>query len=679
MKSILSILLIVLYLSAGAQVHNPILPKPQKITYGKEGLKLKDLTIGFSSKPLEEDKFAAVELAALLSQVTSTSIPVKESAAGASIIFERTGNADPLPVPGEKPGPDSREAYKIKVTSDRIRITSGSSAGLFYAVQTLRQMIEGSGDKAIIPEAEIHDWPSMVYRGFMMDMSHFQLPRIEEIKSQIDFLARWKANQYLFYSEASIELEGYPLLMADARFTKEQVKEIIGYAKARHVDVIPNMELYGHLHDLFRLEHYSDLSVVPHGGEFIPDDPRVKPILEDWIAQISQLFPSRFFHIGFDETWLLEHEAKKRGKSPEELYSAMLRQTTDIVEDQGKSAMVWVDMLQKYPSMIKDASQKIIAVPWHYSPLTDERYEQMLGPFEKAGIDMIVQGAIKNYNWVVPAFEESTLNTDMLIRAGRQYNAIGFINSGWTDDPMTIMRMAYPDIAYGSVASWQNEPVDKENFFREYSHAQYPDELAELVENAHKSLFRAESFIRKAVGSTDPAFWANPFTARSLKMIAGNRENLRNGRLAAEDAMVFIRSALKYGIDTTSLTAMLAGAKMLDYIGMKYIYAGEIAGFWKQLTEKPDRYDFQTLIYREASHRYHSRSSDMLDAIIQTKEIFHKAWTNEYTDFRLGIALGKYDSEFQYWLKVQRRLLGLSYREGEPLPSLESVFIEGLE
>ena len=218
-----------------------------------------------------------------------------------------------------------------------------------------------------------------------MDMSHFQLPRIEEIKSQIDFLSRWKANQYLFYSEASIELEGYPLLMADARFTKEQVKEIIGYAKTRHVDVIPNMELYGHLHDLFRLEHYSDLSVVPHGGEFIPDDPRVKPILEDWIAQISQLFPSRFFHIGFDETWLLEHEAKKRGKSPEELYSAMLRQTTDIVEDQGKSAMVWVDMLQKYPSMIRDASQKIIAVPWHYSPLTDERYEQMLGPFEKAG------------------------------------------------------------------------------------------------------------------------------------------------------------------------------------------------------------------------------------------------------------------------------------------------------
>lgn len=592
---------------------------------------------------------------------------------GTSIIFERIGNSDPLPVPGEKSGPYSRESYKIKVTSNNIRITAKSSAGLFYGVQTLRQMIEGTGDKAFIPEAEIEDWPSLIYRGFMMDMSHSQFPKIEEIKKQIDFLSRWKANQYLFYSEASIELDGYPLLMADARFTKEQVKEIIDYAKVRHIDVVPNMELYGHLHDLFRLEHYSDLAVIPHGGEFIPDDPRVKPLIDDWVTQISQLFPSPFFHIGFDETWLLEYEAKKRNKDPEELYLKMLKQTTDMVEKQGKRPMVWVDMLQKYPSTIPKVSQKIIAVPWHYNPLDDNRYEQLLGPFSKSGIPMIVQGAIKNWNWVVPAFEESSLNTDVLIKAGRKYNAIGFINSGWTDDSQTIMRMAFPDMAYGSIASWQNNPVDQENFFKNYARAQYPLELANLVEKAHKSLFQAESYIRKSVGATDPAFWANPFTTRSLKMIESNKDNLHNGRLAVEDAQIYIREALTYGIDTISLTAMLAGARMLDYIGLKYIYAGEIADFWKQVSEKQNINDFRLLIYRETSHRYHSRVSDMLDAIMETKEIFREAWENEYTPFRLGIALGKYDYEFQFWLRFQRRLLNLNFRESEPLPTLESL------
>ena len=674
MRSLFSLVLIISVLSASAAEHNPVLPQPQKISYGKGQLAIKGLTIGFASKPGAEDIFAAKELSGIFSKITLVNSPVKESSSsGASIIFERTGDSNPLPVPGEKSGPDSRESYKIKVSPNNIRITSKSSAGLFYGVQTLRQMIEGSGDKAFIPEVEIEDWPSLIYRGFMMDMSHFQFPRIEEIKRQIDFLSRWKANQYLFYSEASIELEGYPLLMAEARYTKAQVKEIIEYAKARHIDVIPNMELYGHLHDLFRLEHYSDMAVVPHGGEFIPDDPRVKPLIDDWVTQISQLFPSPFFHIGFDETWLLEYEAKKRDKSPEDFYLSMLKQTTDIVEKQGKCALVWADMLQKYPSIIPKVSPKIIAVPWHYDPLDDNRYEQLLSPFSKSGIPIIVQGAIKNWNWVAPAFEVSFLNTDLLIKAGKKYNAIGFFNSGWTDDSQTIMRMGFPDMAYGSVSSWQNEPVDRQNFFSKFSRAQYQPALADIIEKAHESLSLAESLIRKSVGSTDPAFWANPFTARSLKMIETNNENLHKGRIAAEDAQIYIRSAMKYGIDTISLTAMLAGAKMLDYIGLKYLYTGEIAGYWKQLNEKPSRSDFRLLIGLETRAKYHSRTSDMMDAIIETKEIFQKAWLNEYTPYRLGVALGKYDLEFQFWLKFQRRLESLSFREGEALPALESL------
>ena len=69
---------------------------------------------------------------------------------------------------------------------------------------------------------------------------------------------------------------------------------------------------------------------------------------------------------------------------------------------------------------------------------------------------MIVQGAIINWNWLVPAFEISFKNTDLLIEAGRKYNAIGFINSGWTDDVLTLMRLGFPDMAYGSVSSWQS-------------------------------------------------------------------------------------------------------------------------------------------------------------------------------------------------------------------------------
>lgn len=681
---ILSFLLLLLVFSARAQVHNTIMPQPQKLTYGEGKLMIKGVTIGFASKASEEDKFAAKELSEILSKITASKVIVDNytrtivdnytsTSPNHSIIFHRTANLSQLPAPGEKSGPDSRESYKIKITDNNVRITAPSSTGLFYAVQTLRQMIEGSGDKAALPSAEIEDWPSLAYRGFMMDMSHAQLPRSDELKKQIDFLARWKTNQYYFYSEGSIELDGYPLLMADARYTKEQVKEIIEYGKQRHIDVIPNLELYGHLHDLFRLEHYSDMAVIPHGGEFKLNDPRTKPLLTDWVTQISQLFPSPFFHIGFDETRLIQIEAKKINRPAGEVYLEMLKVVTDIVEKQGKRPMVWADMLQKFPSIIPQVSPKIIAVPWHYSPMTDAKYEQALSPFSKAGIEMIVQSAIMNYNWFVPDFETSFKNTDALIAAGKKYNASGYINSGWTDDTQTLMRMGYPDMAYGSVASWQNEPMDQENFFKKYAQAQYSPALAEQIGKAHVSLMKAGTLLREALGLTDLAFWANPFSSKFQKLAEKNLDKLHEGRLAAEDAQIYIRSALKYGVDTTSLITMLAGARMLDYLAMKYIYASEIAGFWKKMNENPTGENFWTLITIETRDKYHSRISDMLDMIMITKGAFRRAWLNEYTPFRLEYALGKYDLEFQYWLKLQRRLENLPFKSGEPLPPLEQV------
>jgi hexosaminidase len=664
-------------LSAAAADHNPIIPQPQKLRYGTSQFGLNDVSIGFIGTPSSEDIFAAGELAAFLSGISGKPVNISESlTSSSSILFQRTGNVDPLPMPAETAGPDSREAYKIHIDEEQVRIEAKSSAGLYYAVQTLRQMVEGRGDDAVLPECEVVDWPSMAYRGFMMDMSHTQLPLIEEIKRQIDFLARWKSNQYLFYSEASIELEGYPLLMANARFTKEEVRDIIAYAKKRHIDVIPNMELYGHLHDLFRLEHYADMAVIPHGGEFSPNNPRVEPLLGDWIAQVADLFPSPFFHIGFDETWLIKKEAEKLDLPAETLYLKMLRRTTDLVEREGKVPLVWADMLQKFPSIIPEVSEKTIAVPWHYWPKEETAYDRLLGPFEAEGIPIIVQSALINWNWVYPVFGISFENTDLLLKVGRKYNAIGFINSGWTDDTQTIMRMSRPDLAYGSAASWQSGTMDRERFFSDYCRVQYPVDLATLVEKSLVALTESESLIRQVVGNTDPALFANPFTKKSLDNIEQHKDQLRIGRLAAEVAQINLREALEYSMDTITLYAMLTGAKMLDYLSLKYIYAGEIAEFWQQLEEAEDKDEMRRWMHMEVSFKYHTRTSDMLDAVIELKEMYEKAWLNEYNTFRLGVGLGKYDLEFQYWLKMQRRMdeIRSHYKAGEKLPTLESLF-----
>ena len=157
--------------------HNPLLPRPQQIHYGAGKLAVRGLGIRLVAEPSAEDRFSAEHLSNCLSGLAQEPVPVSAGAASSTVIvLKQTGRIDALPVPGESPGPDSREAYVVKVTPKGGEIQAKSSAGLFYGVQTLCQLVEGNAAEATLPEAEIRDWPSLAYRGTMVDMSHGPLP-----------------------------------------------------------------------------------------------------------------------------------------------------------------------------------------------------------------------------------------------------------------------------------------------------------------------------------------------------------------------------------------------------------------------------------------------------------------------------------------------------------------------
>ena len=107
----------------------------------------------------------------------------------------------------------------------------------------------------------------------------------------------------------------------------------------RHIDVIPCLELYGHLHELFRVEKYTGLAAFPHGGEFNPANPQVMELLRNWVEQFAQLFPSPFVHIGFDETWQIENSAKQLGAraTPAEPFIEQLKNIAGLFQPRGLS------------------------------------------------------------------------------------------------------------------------------------------------------------------------------------------------------------------------------------------------------------------------------------------------------------------------------------------------------
>ena len=222
MKSLLCWLMLVVPPLVAAP-HNPLLPRPQEIHYGNGELVINGLSIRFGSAPSLEDRFTAQQLSTRLSAAGQTLVAIEDAAsAGPAIVLTRTGSVAALPLADEPAGPEAREAYTLKISPEGAEIRAVSSAGLFYGAQTLLQMVEGAGGQAALPSAEVRDWPTLAYRGFMMDLGHGQLLRVAEIERQIDLLARFKGNQYYFYSEAAIALDGYEAVNPHGRYTREE-------------------------------------------------------------------------------------------------------------------------------------------------------------------------------------------------------------------------------------------------------------------------------------------------------------------------------------------------------------------------------------------------------------------------------------------------------------------------
>lgn len=665
---------------AMAAEHPVLLPQSQQVQYGTGSLPLQGLSICIVSAAAAEDRFAATELARGLAEETGVKVPVRDRGPCAkSIMLDRTGPVDALPVPGEKPGPDSREAYRVTIGSQGVRITGRSSAGVFYGVETLLQLVEGRGADAKFPQASIRDWPALAYRGALVDLgSEGPMCTVDQVERQLDLLARFKGNEYFFYSEANIALDGYPLLNPQARFTKSQVRQIIGYGRERHIEIVPALELLGHLHDLFRIEKYSDLADFPHGGEFNPADPKVKIVLRDWVAQMADLFSSPFVDIGFDETFSIQKAAQQQGAgaTPVKLFIDQLRYVTDLFQARGKHVMAYADIMVKFPEIIPQLPPGLIALPWYYDAHPDPEYHKWLDPLVARHVPHMVVTAVSSWDEIAPDFDTTFENVDTFLAAGRKSHAVGLLNTVWTDDGQMLMQMSWPGIAYGAAATWQTAPIQRNDFFAGYSRILYSGKVAPDAAHAYTELNAAEQSLQAAVGQeTQHAVWENPFTPRVLARVGEHRNDLRECRLHAEQAEEALYRTLADDASNEELRTALVGARLLDYTAMKYLYALEMEDTWATLPPRPTRQQLVETLSQGFASQVHSRDEDLMVAISELEGAYRRAWLAQYTDHRLREELGRWDAEYEFWRSMQTRVQDLEagFHDHDVLPPLGNL------
>lgn len=290
------------------------------------------------------------------------------------------------------------EAYVLSVRSDRIDLTGGSPAGVFYGFQTLRQMLpesalRGKKARAIdLPVVEIRDEPRIGYRALLLDVGrHFFGP--EEVKSVIDLMAMHKLNRLQWHLTEDqgwrIEIRKYPELTrrgawrdrSDLRpaedgrpekdpqpyggyYTRQQVREIVRYAADRFIEIVPEIEMPGHA--MAALASYPWLGCLGEGYE-VPSLWGVKEdvycagkdstfvFLEDVLTEVTDLFPYELVHIGGDECpkarWKECPRCQRRMRdeglgSEEELQSYFVRRIERFLASRNRRMVGWDEIRQ---------------------------------------------------------------------------------------------------------------------------------------------------------------------------------------------------------------------------------------------------------------------------------------------------------------------------------------------
>ncbi|HRE77428.1 MAG TPA: family 20 glycosylhydrolase [Flavobacterium sp.] len=362
-----------------SQENLPLIPIPKQIEFKNEYFELDKNTVIFSS---DINSFEALFLKENIKLKTGLDLQITSSySKGKSIQMS-------IQIPDSTDF--DKEKYELKISKNVVQLSSFSNQGLFYGIQTFLQSIPfQQSDNVKIACVTIVDEPKYKWRGMHLDVCrHFF--SIDFIKKYIDYISMYKMNTFHWHLTDDqgwrIEIKKYPKLTEvgawrdgsmvghynEQRFdtlryggfyTQEEIKEVVKYAQQRHVTIVPEIEMPGHA--LAALASYPEFSCT--GGPFevakvwgVLDDvfcPKDETFtfLENILSEVIDLFPSKYIHIGGDESPKVRWKScphcqsliKKEGlKDEHELQSYFIQRIEKFVNSKGRKIIGWDEILE---------------------------------------------------------------------------------------------------------------------------------------------------------------------------------------------------------------------------------------------------------------------------------------------------------------------------------------------
>ncbi len=365
------------------------------------------------------------------------------------------------------PMPPSPEAYRLVVAPNRIRIEAASSSGAQHAAATLRQLARLSVGSAALPCLAAEDWPDFPRRGILLDISRDKVPTLATLFGLVDRMVELKLNELQLYTEHTFAYSAHREVWRFASpITADEIRMLDAYCRARHIDLVPNQNAFGHLERWLRLPAYVHLAEAPdgfvtpwgscrHPFSLCPTDPRAEDFVAGRLAELLPNFSSPHVNVGCDETFDIgqgrsRREVEQRGGR---VYLDFLLKIHRIVSAQGRRMQFWGDILLHHPELIAEIPRDVIALVWGYE--ADHPFQRQCEAFAASGLDFHVCPGTSSWRSVTGRTDNAIANLRSAAVHGLAAGAKGYLITDWGDaGHWQTQPVSYPGYACGASVAW---------------------------------------------------------------------------------------------------------------------------------------------------------------------------------------------------------------------------------
>ena len=665
-----------------------LLPQPKQLSPLDGAFTLDaDTLILIPSQAGDEAFFAARQLQDEARAATGLELPIVKAYTpprAENVILlvcgeEQAAAFEVKPVAIAAPEAVSAQAYALTVAPACVTLYAGAPAGLFYAVQTLRQLVRLDGQT--VPTLAVRDWPTLLYRGLMLDISRRKVPTLATLKQLAEELCHYKLNVLQLYTEHTFQFPRHPKIGAGCgSLSSQDIIELDAFCRARHVELMPNLQSFGHARNTLTIPEYQHLAETDLLWTLSPAFEGTYALLDELYGDMLPAFTSMTFNVNCDETYDLGKGVSKALAGEIGVGRVYLDHILRVRElaaryacpepgRRGRRIQVWGDILLHHPELIGELPDDVTLLDWHYHPAGKYPTVEI---FAEAGRRFWVCPGVGSWNSIFPRLYGANVNIRNFVRDGVAAGAEGMLNTDWGDHGhYQHLGLSWYGYVFGAAQGWSGGATTDEDFEVAFGPLFFGPEHERILETIHQ-LARTNALPgvpQMNRSHTVLALFDEPLTGDTVEggdaLPAETLAEMQS--LAEESAATFDGLAPGHPRELT-LREMGSAARLTGYAARKVTLSQEIRRGLRDPDLSEDRLYGYILAMRA------------LDAELeQLRAEFESLWLARAHRSEMHVALGYFASlRTRYraavnWLEEQRRALA----KGQPVDADLSTYDPG--